>query len=130
LILARLQLVETNDDCLRDLGVLLLEHDLSVGVEKGKIDAGHITRLCADDWGWFKTISRNLDQVMTFVTAKFPPTERGIVVERAQRLKRSLDNAPKSLRWQTRAPLGESVKWYETPRIYRPPVGKSDVAAG
>src|SRR5574341_108104 len=56
LLLTRLQLVEMTDVGLRDLCALLLEHDLSVGYEKEKIDAAEITRLCADDWGWYKTV--------------------------------------------------------------------------
>lgn len=115
LLLMRLQLVEMTDTGLRDLCALFLEHDLSVGHEKEKIDAAEITRLCADDWGWYKTVLLNLDRVDQFAKTTLAPSEQAAVVERAQRLKKSIEDAPKSLRWQTRARLGESVRWYEIP---------------
>jgi predicted regulator of Ras-like GTPase activity (Roadblock/LC7/MglB family) len=130
LALVRLQLVEMSEARLRDLCALMLEHDLGVGEEKSKLDAAYITRLCADDWGWFKTISLNLERLTTFANAHLAAPDRAIVVERAQRLKHSIDSAPKSLRWQTRARLGESVKWHETPLVYRPGHVRPDMALG
>ncbi len=115
LLLTRLQFVEMTEAILRELSALLLERDLTVGREGGKIDASEITRLCAEDWGWFKTVSTNLDRVLLFAASVLKPAENAVVHERAQRLKKSITNAPKSLRWQTRARLGESVRWYETP---------------
>ena len=128
LLLARLQFFDMSESLVRELCALMLQHDLSVGAEKGKIDAAYITRLCADDWGWFKTISINLDRLMTFAGNHLAAADRALAAERAQRLKRSMDGAPKSLRWQTRAALGESAKWYETPPVYRPGSARPDVA--
>ncbi len=129
LLLTRLQSVEITDAGLRDICALLIEHDLSVGPEKGKIDASAITRLCSDDWGWFKTVTLNLDRVKTFAAATLTPADRAIVNEHTQRLQQSIATAPKSLRWQTRAGLGESVRWYETP-IVGHPAGRPDMAFG
>jgi hypothetical protein len=129
LILQRLQLVEINESALRDICALLLEHDLSVGSEKEKIDASQITRLCADDWGWYKTVSMNLDRVSTFAAENLLAADRAVVTERARRLKQNLNDAPKSLRWQTRARLGENMRWYDTPVIGRPS-GRPDMAFG
>lgn len=61
LVLTRLRMVEMNDNRLRELRALILEHDASIGSQKGTIDALYIVRLCPEDWGWFKTISLNLD---------------------------------------------------------------------
>lgn len=130
LLLARLQLVEIGDTGLRDICAMVLEHDLGVGEEQGKIDAAHLTRLSADDWGWFKTISMNLDRLTMFANANLAASDRAVVNERAQRLKHSIDSAPKSLRWQARARLGESVKWHETPLVYRPGHARPDMALG
>ncbi|HEX9077474.1 MAG TPA: hypothetical protein VF932_16930 [Anaerolineae bacterium] len=129
LLLSRLQMVEWSDAALRDICALLFECDLSVGNEKGKIDASQITRLCAEDWGWFKTVSINLERVTALAPTWLGPEDRTVVVERAQRLRQSIVNAPKSLRWQTRARLGESVRWYETP-IVGNPSARPDMAIG
>ena len=115
LLLTRLQMVEIDDAGLGDICALLLEHDLGIRPEQEKIDASQITRLCADDWGWYKTVSMNLDRVVTFAASALSPSEQAIIVERVQRLLRGMDEAPKSLRWLTRARLGESTRWYETP---------------
>lgn len=130
LLLMRLQLVETSDAVLRDLCALLLEHDLSVGSEKDKIDVAHITRLCVDDWGWYKTLTTNLDRVGVFAYATFTPADRALIDERVQRLKQSIDHAPKSLRWQTRARIGETMRWYETPQVFSPSRPRPDMALG
>lgn len=130
LALSRLQYVEIGDAELRQLCVLLLENDLSIGNGKNRIDAGYITRLCTEDWGWFKTVSMNLDRAINFAASNLPAAEHAIVTERAQRLRQSIDTAPKSLRWQTRARLGTSVKWYETPLVYRPGHERPDMALG
>lgn len=129
LLLSRLQMVEWSDGALREICALLFECDLSVGNEKGKIDASQITRLCAEDWGWFKTVSINLERVTALAPTWLGPEDRTVVVERAQRLRQSIVNAPKSLRWQTRARLGESVRWYETP-IVGNPSARPDMAIG
>jgi predicted regulator of Ras-like GTPase activity (Roadblock/LC7/MglB family) len=130
LLLNRLQTVEMTDNVLCEICALMLEHDLSVGSEKGKIDASYITRLCAEDWGWFKTISMNLDRLMTMANTHLAPAEKAWVIERAQRLKQSLDSAPKGLRWQARARLGESARWYETPQVLRLNSARPDMAMG
>ena len=122
-------MVEWSDGALREICALLFECDLSVGNEKGKIDASQITRLCAEDWGWFKTVSINLERVTALAPTWLGPEDRTVVVERAQRLRQSIVNAPKSLRWQTRARLGESVRWYETP-IVGNPSARPDMAIG
>ncbi len=132
LALVRLQLVEMPESALSDLCALLLEHDLSVGPEKERIDASHVTRLCADDWGWYKTVTLNLDRLVTFAQAKLSPTESTTVSERVRRLKQNIDGAPKTLRWQTRARIGNGVRWYETPlTISRArPSNRPDMAMG
>lgn len=129
LLLSRLQMVEWSDAALRDICALLFESDLGVGREKGKIDASQITRLCAEDWGWYKTVTINLERITALAPTWLGPEDGTVVVERAQRLRQSIVNAPKSLRWQTRARLGESVRWYETP-IAGNPSARPDMAIG
>ncbi len=129
LLLLHLQYVEMSDPVFRDLCVLLLEHDLSVGPEQDKIDASQLTRLCADDWGWYKTVTTNLTRLEQSAPGIIEPAEQAIVVERAKRIKNTIETAPKSLRWLTRARIGESVRWYETPITGSGPA-RPDLAMG
>ncbi len=130
LALIRLQMVEMADPELDELSALFLEHDLSAGSEKGKIDATQITRLCSDDWGWYRTVSMNLARLQAFASRALAPSEETLVVGRIRRLREGIDSAPKSLRWQTRARLGDSVKWYETPQIPLSIGPRPDMALG
>lgn len=129
-LLTRLQIVEMTDPALREICALMLEYDLGVGQEKSQIDASYIMQLCADDWGWFKTVSMNLGRLSTFAATQLEASRREMVIERAQRLKRSLDSAPKSLRWLARARLGDSARWYDTPQVFRPNATRPDMAFG
>ncbi|MEW5717698.1 MAG: hypothetical protein AB1817_03640 [Chloroflexota bacterium] len=115
LALTRLQLVEMPDEALSDLAALFIEYDVSLVPKANQIDASQITALCVDDWGWYKTISMNLEQLIYFAEDSLLLAERNVVIERARRLKSGMDASPKSLRWQARARLGETVRWYETP---------------
>lgn len=117
LALMRLQIFEITVLALNELCALFLEHDLSAGADKGAIDATQITRLCAEDWGWYRTVTMNLDRLRAFVARELSPSEEALVVNRLQRLRQGIDAAPKSLRWQTRARIGDTVRWYETPQI-------------
>ncbi len=120
LLLLRLQLVEMSETGLRELGALLREHEISARAEPGKIDLMQITRLCADQWGWYKTVTMNLQRILPFAVKSVPSGDNTIVVERAARIRQAIGDAPKSLRWQTRARLGENVRWYDVPATATP----------
>ena len=115
LFLARLQSVEISDYELRELCALCLDHDLSFGPGREKIDGATITDLCADDWGWFKTATLTLDKLVK--NANWLGTsDREALGAWVDRLTQSIHAAPKSLRWQMRARLGESTRWYHVPQ--------------
>ncbi len=116
LMLTRLQIVHTDPKVLSELCALMLEYDLG-GTEKGKLDATFIAPLCSEDWGWYKTVTLNLEKVKTFAGSNLTSSDAALVAERVQRLRQSIDQAPKGLVWQTRARLGETVKWYDTPPV-------------
>jgi predicted regulator of Ras-like GTPase activity (Roadblock/LC7/MglB family) len=128
LVLIRLQQVEMDPAGLSDLCALFLEHDLSLSHKKGKLDSARITQLCADDWGWYKTVTTNLERLIGYAEDALSSPERDKVMERARILLTSLQAAPKSLRWQTRASLGETIRWYETPLRVDTFVGRPDMS--
>jgi len=115
LLLLRLQLVEMPETGLRELSALLHDHDISPQAEPGKIDLTQITRLCGEHWGWYKTVTMNLQRVMAFTVRSIPPDYKTLIVEHAARIAQAIEDTPKSLRWQTRARLGESMRWYDLP---------------
>ncbi len=129
LFLMRAQTVEMTPEGVRDLCALVLEHDVAVGAKADQLDATAITQICVNDWGWFKTVSLNLDRLNEFSATVLPPAHFNTIRERVQRLQQSIASAPKSLRWQTRAAIGESARWYETP-VTGQPRTRPDMAIG
>lgn len=115
LLLSRLQIVEMTDTPLRELCALLLTYDWSINAETNKFDASYVTRLCTEDWGWFRTLTLNLDRVIAFAPRLLNTSNANLVVERAQRIKTGIEQAPKGLRWQMRARIGDSMRWFEPP---------------
>jgi hypothetical protein len=115
LTMIRFQMVEITEADLRDLCALLLEHNLTHSTEKGTIDEMQISRVCAEDWGWYKTVKMNIERLIEFADKNLAPTARDTIVARVGQIRSGIDLAPKSLRWLARAGIGEGVRWYETP---------------
>lgn len=107
LLLSKLQVVEVNQRDLQDSAALL--HDHEPGAER-------ICEVLAGDWGWWRTVTENLDKVTAWSqgAAEF---EQGAapVADRVEGLRRQIEAAPKGLRWKARAKVGERARWYELP---------------
>ncbi|MCX6027231.1 MAG: hypothetical protein NTY23_13420, partial [Chloroflexi bacterium] len=125
--LVRLQTVEANDADLQDLIALLCDHEVSVGPTPDAIDATLITTLCAEDWGWTRTALHNLDRLRLLGSwGRLPASPH--LRDRIEGLYQSIERAPKSVRWQMRARVGDSVRWYKTPVF--PPEAAGEAAPG
>jgi hypothetical protein len=118
LLMSKLQIVELNekdaDDCLR----LLVTFRLEDSGDAGAIDLRVFRSLVADDWGWWRTVTMNLDRIMALVTeGARPAIEGGKYDARSQLqiLSEAANSAPKSRRWKMRARIGDRVRWYDVP---------------
>ena len=119
LLLSKLQVVEQNEKDVQDIVYLLAAHEVRDGDEPGTIGLRRVGAVLADDWGWWRTTTGNLDRVVELVRgdlaqlvpagAPFDPVEQALAV------RRHADAVPKSLRWKLRSRLGERVQWYELP---------------
>ena len=80
------------------------------------VDVRVITRLCGTDWGWYKTVTINIEKVLALAEDYLSPgAERETINDRLQQLGQEIEDAPKSIRWKVRARVGERVRWYELP---------------
>jgi len=115
LLLTKLQVVQMNEKDVRDLCALLLDHPFGEGdVETFNLPL--IAKWCADDWGLSKTVSLSAQKVRDYCeTHDLEPDQKHIIIERLTALGAALDGAPKSLKWKTRAKIGERMQWYELP---------------
>jgi hypothetical protein len=115
LLLTKLQIVQINDKDLRDVCALLLDHPPGAGDDE-TINTARMARLCAEDWGLWRTVTGNLDRTADFVERLgLAPEQRSTIRERAASIRHALDAAPKPMKWRMRAKIGDKVRWYELP---------------
>jgi len=121
LLLSKLQVVKINRKDVVDALILLGEYPLSEHDQRG-ISVPRIVQVTANDWGWRRTVTANLDKLRLFHEAELQPKE--LDVGRPLRfdpqvqidaLQTAIDAAPKSTRWKLRARLGDRVPWYQEP---------------
>ncbi|HSK87579.1 MAG TPA: nucleotidyltransferase family protein [Anaerolineales bacterium] len=114
LFLSKAQIVQLNRKDAFDMISLLLNNDL--GDERdGKIGLDRIARLCARNWGLYKTTSINLKRIEDLLLAEdlqLNQAERELVLQRVRKIKSVLETRPKTVAWKMRNLLGTRVRWY------------------
>jgi hypothetical protein len=111
LLLTKLQIIELNEKDVRDTVALLLEHEVTDDDEG--VNAWHISTLCAEDWGLWRTITRNLETLRERVAGY--EVDRDAVAGRVTLLLDRIEATPKSRAWRIRSKVGERKRWYELP---------------
>jgi hypothetical protein len=115
LTLTKLQIVELNAKDRLDLYALLATHPVG-DADGSMINAARIARVCARDWGLYRTATLNLERLRAHL-GELP-------VDRATRERiaggvdvtaEAIEGAPKSRGWRLRARVGERLRWYEQP---------------
>lgn len=116
LLLTKLQVVEINRKDLLDAVTLVLTHDVVTGTDGADaIELDRLVAVTAADWGWFTTLTDNLDAMPALAGELLDAAGARTVADRVDTVREALQNAPKSLRWKARAKVGRKVKWYELP---------------
>lgn len=131
LLLSKLQVVKINRKDVLDALVLLAEHPL--GKDDGAPDSRHglgminvprILSFTANDWGWWRTVTGNLDTLDQYLAVELTPEDldlnngRAVLFDPAAQivaLRSAINEAPKSARWRLRAKVGERTSWYQEP---------------
>jgi hypothetical protein len=129
LLLSKLQVVRINRKDVLDALILLSEHQLAEddGAREASdpaaaINIRRIVELTSSDWGWWRTVTGNLDKLASFLETDLQPGEletgrpyRLDPATQVRALRAAIDEAPKSSRWKLRARLGDRVAWYKLP---------------
>ena len=115
LLLTKLQIIELNEKDIRD--ALALLHDHPVEEEDGDaINGAHIARVCASDWGLWRTFTANLDALDGHLERyDLPDESKERVTKRIQELQERVEQEPKTFGWKMRSKIGERKRWYELP---------------
>ena len=131
LLLSKLQVVKINRKDVLDAIALLAEHPLAdddgavdSDTGQGAINVPRILSFTSNDWGWWRTVTGNLDKLASFLETDVREGDldlgvgRPLAFEPARQvaeLRGAIDAAPKSTRWKLRARVGERVQWYSEP---------------
>jgi hypothetical protein len=131
LLLSKLQVVKINRKDVLDALVLLAEHPL--GNDDGAPDSRHglgsinvprILSFTSNDWGWWRTVTGNLDTLDQYLAVELTPDDldlnngRDILFDPATQvasLRTAINEASKSTKWRLRARVGERAIWYQEP---------------
>lgn len=113
MLLQKMQIVQINEKDIIDTIMLLLEHDLGETDEE-RVNIGLVARICARDWGWWRTLTMNLRKVeqMAASYAQLQDDEKRHVSGRVEEALDRIDRETKSLGWRMRAKIGDRKKWY------------------
>jgi len=114
LLLEKMQIVQINEKDVIDSIMLLREHPVG-DQDRETINAAVISRILGDDWGFWRTVTANLELLVEKL-GRYPSLsdeDRGAVLERIRQLQSRIASQPKTVKWKLRSRIGERVKWYK-----------------
>lgn len=113
MLMQKMQIVQINEKDLIDTIMLLLEHPLGEG-DGEAVNIGRVARVCAKDWGWWRTLTMNLEKVRQMAGSyeALSDAEKRRVAEQVDAALERIEAEPKSLAWKLRARVGDRKKWY------------------
>jgi hypothetical protein len=113
LLLTKLQIFEVNEKDQRDILNLLTHHPIG-DHDVDAINGAYVAKLCAEDWGLWRTCMLNLERAGAVVDSNaFGLRDPAIAGTRINELVERMDAAQKSRRWKLRQRVGDRVRWYE-----------------
>jgi hypothetical protein len=115
LLLTKLQIIELNEKDVRDALALLYDHPIE-DEDGDAINGAHIARLCASDWGLWRTFTANLDSLGDHL-GRYDLPEDSVrrITGRIQELQACIEEEPKSFGWKMRSKIGDRKRWYQLP---------------
>jgi hypothetical protein len=112
LLLTKLQIVELNERDERDIYTLCYHHE----VGPGGIEPDVVAKLCAADWGLWRTCKGTIERSCADVDQYgLDRRAQELVQGRLERLWNEIDAVPKTSRWKRRSRVGERMRWYQEP---------------
>jgi hypothetical protein len=114
MLLEKMQIVKINEKDVIDTIMLLLEHALG-DTDKETINIAHVARLCANDWGLWRTTTMNLDKVKQLAHSytQLTDEQKARVSSQVDTTLARIEAEPKNMAWRLRARVGDRVKWYK-----------------
>lgn len=115
--LEKLQIHFINRKDVIDLILLFLTHDVEGQECKDAIDGRQVATPLSGDWGFWYDATTNLDKVKLLTKtltepAKLSEEQAEIITQRINKLRKIIDDTPKTKNWEKRAKAGTSKPWY------------------
>ncbi len=119
ILLQKTQIVQLSEKDVKDTMVLFKEHDIGAN-DSDTINIRYIAELLSKDWGFYYTVTTNLQKVKSLVSgfSVLSAQDRQVVVSRIDNSLARLDAEPKTSAWRMRAKVGVKKKWYKD--VYSP----------
>jgi hypothetical protein len=112
LLLSKLQIIKLTENDQGDIFNLLFHNE---------VDASFVARLCAGDWGLWRTCSLNLERSLgNLESSALEYSEREVVAGRLTALRDRINAEPKPMKWRMRDRVGDRVRWYNEPEEEAP----------
>jgi hypothetical protein len=116
LLLSKLQIFELNEKDADDALRLLIS--FSIGDDKTAIELKPFQNLVGSDWGWWRTVTLNLERIEAQLSTDAHPVIQNATYDprdQLTKLRQAAEDAPKSRGWKLRSRIGERKRWYELP---------------
>ena len=121
-LLSKLQIIELNPKDVWDIFQLLSGLPVSTpsADRRGavRIDHDRFGKLLGSDWGWWRTVTGNLDKLPGLAQSNpelIPRAAPHDPIAQAETLAEIARTVPKGMKWKMRANVGDRVRWYELP---------------
>jgi hypothetical protein len=113
LLLQKIQIIKINEKDIKDIIILLREHQIGE-FEKETVNINYIARLLSKDWGFWYTVTLNLDKTKEFLAEykNLADADRKDVETKLDNILKRIEDEPKSIQWKLRSKVGTSKKWY------------------
>ena len=113
MLLEKLQIVQIAEKDIKDVLVLLREHDVGKG-DKETINSEYVSKLLSSDWGFYHTTTINLDKFKRFVPkyTVLSAEDKENIESKITKLLETIERRPKSSKWKMRSVVGPKTKWY------------------
>jgi hypothetical protein len=115
LLLEKIQIVFPGEKDVKDTVLLVVSHQISLQEEKNKINAKFISELLASDWGFWYTVTTNLNGLKQYIleVGSLSDDDRQDLSKKIDTLLEIIEKETKSTGWKMRSLVGAKKQWYK-----------------
>lgn len=115
MLLEKVQIVFPDEKDVKDMLLLIRAHEITPHQQANSIDAKFIAEKLATDWGFWYTVTTNLNGLRQYIEGSIQDltdSEKQDLDSKIARLLQAIENEPKSTGWKMRSIVGTKRKWY------------------